>query len=138
MLWRMRCFALQSMGRANHTFPVYATWNVQTQLKSTEYVMENPFFRTLRLGTTLLQTTVLCIILARLWSHSPAARWHNAHTQACIQEQHIHAHTYTTVSPLVTHRDFSDGLPQQLILQDGLVGQCLHFRRVTLGIPVKN
>ena len=27
MLWKMQCFALQSMGHTNHKFPVYATWN---------------------------------------------------------------------------------------------------------------
>ena len=35
MLWKMQCFALQSMGRTIHKFPVYTTRNVQTQLKST-------------------------------------------------------------------------------------------------------
>ena len=25
MLWKMKCFTLQSMGRTNHKFPVYAT-----------------------------------------------------------------------------------------------------------------
>ena len=29
ILWKMRPFALQSMGRTNHKFPVYATHNVQ-------------------------------------------------------------------------------------------------------------
>ena len=29
---KMWCFTLQSMGRINHKFPVYATRNVQTQL----------------------------------------------------------------------------------------------------------
>ena len=33
MLWKMWCFILQSMGRTNHKFPVYATWDVQTHLK---------------------------------------------------------------------------------------------------------
>ena len=28
------CFTLQSMGRTDHKFPVCATWNVQTHLKS--------------------------------------------------------------------------------------------------------
>ena len=28
MLWKMWCFTLQSMGRTNHKFPVYATRNV--------------------------------------------------------------------------------------------------------------
>ena len=27
MLWKMWCFTLQSMGRTNHKFPVYATQN---------------------------------------------------------------------------------------------------------------
>ena len=36
MLWKMRCFALQSyMSHTNHKFPIYATYNVQMQLKST-------------------------------------------------------------------------------------------------------
>ena len=35
MLWQMWCFTLQSMGRTNNKFPAHATWNVQTQLKST-------------------------------------------------------------------------------------------------------
>ena len=35
MLWKMLCFTWQSMGRTNHKFPIYATQNVQTQLKST-------------------------------------------------------------------------------------------------------
>ena len=38
MLWKMRCFALQSMGRTNHKFPVYVTRNVQTQLKLTVHM----------------------------------------------------------------------------------------------------
>ena len=29
------CFALQSMGRTNHKLPIRATYNVETQLKST-------------------------------------------------------------------------------------------------------
>ena len=33
MLWKMQCFTFESMGRTNHTFPVYATPNVQTHLK---------------------------------------------------------------------------------------------------------
>ena len=35
MLWKMQCFALQSMGRTNHKFSIHATRNVQMQLKST-------------------------------------------------------------------------------------------------------
>ena len=27
MLWKMWCFAQQSMGHTNHKFPVYAKWN---------------------------------------------------------------------------------------------------------------
>ena len=34
MLWKMRCFALQSMGRTNHKIS-HTTWNVQMHLKST-------------------------------------------------------------------------------------------------------
>ena len=33
MVWKVQCFALQSMGPTNHKFPVYAT--VQVHLKST-------------------------------------------------------------------------------------------------------
>ena len=36
-LGKCSVFALQSMGRTNHIFPVYTTRNVQTQLKSTVY-----------------------------------------------------------------------------------------------------
>ena len=38
MLWKMQYFALQSMGRTNHKCPIYATWNVQMQLKSTVHI----------------------------------------------------------------------------------------------------
>ena len=35
MLGKMLCLTLQSMWRTNHKFPVCATWNVQTQPRST-------------------------------------------------------------------------------------------------------
>ena len=35
MLWKMQYFTSQSMDYTNHKFPVYATQNVQTHLKST-------------------------------------------------------------------------------------------------------
>ena len=47
MFWKMLCFALQSMGHAKHKFPVYATRNVQTQLKSTVCIGYTPRARLL-------------------------------------------------------------------------------------------
>ena len=44
MLWKIQCFALQSMGRTNHKFPIHETRNVQTQpIYSASYLVVPTF-----------------------------------------------------------------------------------------------
>ena len=54
---KMRCFTLQSMGRTNQKFPVYATRNVQKHLKST--------IATFRVGR--IPARVSCLVLEGAW-----------------------------------------------------------------------
>ena len=63
MLWKMQWFALQSMGHTNHKVPVYATRNVQTQLKSTVKETKKSSLSLLRPTKVFLDTDIATLTM---------------------------------------------------------------------------
>ena len=84
MLWKMWCFALQSMSRTNHKFPIYATHNVRTQLKSTVHKVHTEHYRMMELvpNASICMCCDTCIMIC--YTCYTELRMLYCYTVACV------------------------------------------------------